>query len=58
MPIVTVHMPKRLIEKIDELVKKGVASSRSELIRQAVAYYINVVLRGGESGEEEAVVGW
>ncbi|MFQ6050179.1 MAG: ribbon-helix-helix domain-containing protein [Candidatus Hydrothermarchaeota archaeon] len=37
---VTVRMPKKHIEEIDSLVRKGKFSSRSEVIREAVKSFV------------------
>jgi len=36
MVLISVHIPKQVLEEIDELVKQGVFPSRSEAIRTAV----------------------
>jgi len=36
MVLISVHIPKQMLEELDELVKKGVFPSRSEAIRIAI----------------------
>jgi len=36
MVLISVHVPKQMLEELDELVKKGVFPSRSEAIRIAI----------------------
>ena len=36
MVLISVHLPKPMLEELDELVKKGVFPSRSEAIRIAI----------------------
>jgi Arc/MetJ-type ribon-helix-helix transcriptional regulator len=36
MVLISVHLPKQMLEEIDELVKQGVFPSRSEAIRIAI----------------------
>ena len=36
MILISVHVPKQILEELDELVKKGVFPSRSEAIRIAI----------------------
>jgi len=36
MILITVHIPKQMLEELDELIKKGVFPSRSEAIRIAI----------------------
>jgi len=36
MILISVHVPKQMLEELDELVKKGVFPSRSEAIRIAI----------------------
>jgi Arc/MetJ-type ribon-helix-helix transcriptional regulator len=38
--LVSLHMPKAVVEALDELVRRGLVASRSEAIRQAVNEYI------------------
>ncbi len=52
MRIVTVKMPESYIEAIDELVRLGRYSSRSEVIRAAVRELLKKELWSGE-GEQE-----
>jgi Arc/MetJ-type ribon-helix-helix transcriptional regulator len=40
MVLVSLHMPKPVVEALDELVRLGVVPNRSEAIRQAVTEYI------------------
>jgi len=42
--IVTVRLPRRLVEEIDRLVDNGVFESRSDAIRRAISFLVN----GGE----------
>jgi Arc/MetJ-type ribon-helix-helix transcriptional regulator len=53
MVIVCVHMPKSLVEKLDELVKQGEFPSRSEAIREAIKDFLE-----GEGAEEEEEHEW
>ena len=36
MVLISVHIPKQLLEELDELVKRGIYPSRSEAIRIAI----------------------
>jgi len=36
MILISVHVPKQILEELDELVKKGIFPSRSEAIRIAI----------------------
>ncbi|MFP3044956.1 MAG: ribbon-helix-helix domain-containing protein [Thermocladium sp.] len=36
MVLISVHLPKQILEELDELVKKGIFPSRSEAIRIAI----------------------
>jgi len=36
MVLISVHVPKQMLEELDELVKKGIFPSRSEAIRIAI----------------------
>jgi len=36
MVLISVHLPKQMLEELDDLVKKGVFPSRSEAIRIAI----------------------
>jgi Arc/MetJ-type ribon-helix-helix transcriptional regulator len=40
MVTVCVHLPKRVVEELDELVKEGEFPSRSEAIREAVKEFL------------------
>jgi Arc/MetJ-type ribon-helix-helix transcriptional regulator len=40
MELVTVLLPKRFLERIDELVREGLYSSRSDSIRSAVRLFL------------------
>jgi Arc/MetJ-type ribon-helix-helix transcriptional regulator len=51
MVIVCVHMPKSLVEKLDELVKQGEFPSRSEAIREIIKDFLEE--EGAEEEEEE-----
>ena len=50
MKIVTVKMPPALVELIDEYVKKGRFSSRSDFIREAIRFYILHLQQQEEEG--------
>jgi Arc/MetJ-type ribon-helix-helix transcriptional regulator len=39
--IISMHMPKKMIEELDALVEKGIMPSRSEAIRYAVVFLLN-----------------
>jgi Arc/MetJ-type ribon-helix-helix transcriptional regulator len=62
--LISVHMPKAVVDALDELVRRGVIPSRSEAIRHAVAEYIvkymctftalNKAVKADISSEEEA----
>jgi len=54
MIIVCAHMPKSLVEKLDELVKQGEFPSRSEAIREIIKDFLEE--EGAEEEEEER--GW
>jgi len=51
MVIVCAHMPKSLVEMLDELVKQGEFSSRSEAIREIIKDFLEE--EGAEEEEEE-----
>jgi len=36
MVLISVHLPKQILEELDELVKRGILPSRSEAIRIAI----------------------
>jgi Arc/MetJ-type ribon-helix-helix transcriptional regulator len=36
MSLISVHVPKRMLEELDELVRKGIYPNRSEAIRAAI----------------------
>lgn len=36
MALISVHVPKRMLEELDELVRKGIYPNRSEAIRAAI----------------------
>ena len=36
MILISVHLPRQMLEELDELVKKGVFPSRSEAVRVAI----------------------
>jgi len=40
MVLISLYVPKRVIEKIDELVSQGMFHSRSEVIRMAIEEYL------------------
>jgi len=40
METLQIRLPKKILEKVDELVKSGLFQSRSEIIREAVRNYI------------------
>jgi len=40
MVLISLYIPRTTLEKIDELVKQGFFSSRSEFIREAVEEYL------------------
>jgi len=50
MVIVCAHMPKSLVEKLDELVKRGEFPSRSEAIREIIKDFLEE--EGAEEEEE------
>jgi Arc/MetJ-type ribon-helix-helix transcriptional regulator len=62
--LISVHMPKAVIDALDELARRGVIPSRSEAIRQAVTEYIakymcaftalNKAVKADKALEEEA----
>ena len=41
METLQIRLPKKLLVKVDELVKSGLFQSRSEIIREAVRKYIS-----------------
>ena len=53
MKIVTVKMPPALVEQIDEFVKRGRFSSRSDFIREAIRFYIMHLKQQQEEGIEK-----
>lgn len=36
MALISVHVPKRMLEELDELVRRGIYPNRSEAIRAAI----------------------
>lgn len=48
--IVTVKVPREMVEEIDRLVNEGKFNSRSELIRRALAFIITKYNAAVESG--------
>ena len=52
LALISVKMPLRLLEEIDDLVRKGVFVSRSEMIRQAVRHYLKHVVKGEKENEQ------
>ncbi|MFN3804535.1 MAG: ribbon-helix-helix domain-containing protein [Pyrobaculum sp.] len=40
MSLISVHVPRRMIEEIDELVRRGIFPSRSEAIRAALRDFL------------------
>lgn len=36
MSLISVHVPKRMLEELDELVRRGIYPNRSEAIRAAI----------------------
>ena len=40
MVLISVHVPKQLLEEIDKLVEKGMFPSRSELVRYAIYQFV------------------
>ena len=57
MVIVCAHMPKSLVEKLDELVKQGEFPSRSEAIREIIKDFLEEE-GAEEEGEEEEEHEW
>ena len=43
MTLITVHFPKHILRKMEEILEAGLFPSRSELIRHAVLFYINYI---------------
>jgi len=52
MVLISVHIPKQMLEELDELVKKGVFPSRSEAIRIAIR---DLLLRENERNRQTSV---
>ena len=40
METLQIRLPKKILEKVDELVKSGLFQSRSEIVREAIRNYI------------------
>ncbi|MFN7106234.1 MAG: ribbon-helix-helix domain-containing protein [Pyrobaculum sp.] len=40
MSLISVHVPKRMIDELDELVRRGIFPSRSEAIRAALRDFL------------------
>ena len=53
MVLISVHLPKQMLEELDELVKRGVFPSRSEAIRIAIR---DLLLRESERLSKKSVV--
>lgn len=41
MDVVQVRIPRELVKKVDELVKRGIYPNRSEAIRDAIRRFLN-----------------
>ncbi len=41
METIQISVPKKILEKVDYLIKKGLFSSRNDLLREALRNYIN-----------------
>jgi antitoxin ParD1/3/4 len=65
MTLISMHVPKPVVDALDELVRLGIAPNRSEAIRQAINEYLAKYLcyyvrlkevreGGGLSSEEES----
>ena len=54
MESLQIRLPKKILEKIDQLVKSGIYRSRSEVLRQAVQEYI---IRSNYNGIAPFIVG-
>ena len=52
MVLISVHIPKQMLEELDELVKKGAFPSRSEAIRIAIR---DLLLRENERNRQTSV---
>lgn len=53
MVLISVHVPKQMLEELDELVKRGIFPSRSEAIRIAIR---DLLLREAERSKKEEFV--
>ncbi len=51
MVLVSIHIPKQLLAEVDELVKSGVFSSRSEAIRVAIRDLLRREETNSQNGE-------
>jgi len=54
MTLISVHIPKQMLEELDELVKNGVFPSRSEAIRIAIR---DLLLKENSRTRQETGVG-
>ncbi|MBP1449854.1 MAG: type II toxin-antitoxin system ParD family antitoxin [Thermoproteus sp.] len=55
MPMISLHLPRKMLEQIDELVRRGIYPNRSEVIRAAVRdlLYKEAVVAAQMKVEEE-----
>ena len=54
MVLISVHLPRQLLEELDKLVKKGVFPNRSEAIRFLLREGVLRLSQGVEGEEEDA----
>jgi Arc/MetJ-type ribon-helix-helix transcriptional regulator len=57
MVVVCVHVPKWVVDRLDELVKQGEFPSRSEAVREAIKEFLEGEERGWEELELEFLEG-
>jgi Arc/MetJ-type ribon-helix-helix transcriptional regulator len=50
--VVSLHVPKRLLERIDELVERGLFTSRSEALRFAIVLLLRETYKLSEERRE------
>jgi Arc/MetJ-type ribon-helix-helix transcriptional regulator len=50
--VISLHIPKRLIERVDELVERGLFTSRSEAFRFAIVLLLREAYKLAEERKE------
>lgn len=54
MSLISVHVPRRMLEELDELVKRGIFPNRSEAIRAALRDLLYREVFKSKPAQEEA----